>query len=277
MAKGFKHGTSGSKSPLNFQVKTYPSETELKADTPSENTVGVCTTTTVSSWIFSTTEPKTPEVGMVWICVDKSSPAEFNALKENALQVYPINAKQYVSGAWQKITAMSYQSGKWVTWLNYTYLYETGDECTSLTGGWLVAGKRSDADTNTSSATPTVTRAEKHLLATISSDEKSGILHTKSAIDLTNYKKLVAEGEFLLANADASSNNISLCIWTSIGTYYRTNLVSRVGVNAKGTIVKRLEMDLSTTNGNHIVGFIINTTDNAGGSYVKLEKCWLES
>ena len=102
MAKGFKHGASG-ESPLNFSVKTYPSETELKADTPHENTIGVITTTTISGWVFSATEPTKPEVGMVWFTLGTSSPVAFNALKNDTIQVYPVSAKQYFGGAWHEL------------------------------------------------------------------------------------------------------------------------------------------------------------------------------
>ena len=127
--------TGGGSNPLNFQVKTYPSETELKADNPKENTIGVITTTTMSSWVFSATEPAEPEVGMVWISVGTFSNCEFNALKGQNLQVYPINAKQYIGGAFVNKTAMSYQCGEWVNWS--VYLYKSGNEYTDITGGWV--------------------------------------------------------------------------------------------------------------------------------------------
>lgn len=99
---------------LNFTVKTYPSEVELKADKPKENTIGVITTTTMTKWVFSATEPKEPEVGMVWISVGKESSVEFNALKTNTLQVYPNTAKQYVNSAFADVVFFIYKGGAWV-------------------------------------------------------------------------------------------------------------------------------------------------------------------
>jgi hypothetical protein len=172
---------------------------------------------------------------------------------------------------------MSYQSGQWATWIIYTYLYEPGNECTDITGGWAVAGKKANSSSNTDAQAPTLTRGADYLLAKITADEKSGILYIKQTVNLSGCNKLVAEGEFYLASETASSGNVAVCIWTSIGTYYQTNLVSRSGVSEKGTVINRLEMDLSTVDGAHVVGFLINTTNNAGGSYVKLSRCWLES
>ena len=90
---------------LNFQVvggTTAPSN-------PKENTIWINTTEKITSWIFSATEPQNPIPGMVWIRTGVSSPAEFNALKKNGIQVYPISAKQYVSGAWVNVTVKIYQ------------------------------------------------------------------------------------------------------------------------------------------------------------------------
>lgn len=107
---------TGGGNPLNFHVKTYPSETELKADNPKENTIGVITTTTMTSWAFLVTEPKKPEVGMVWFGVGDFSSVEFNALVKNTLQVYPRSAKQYVSNEWKDIPVLSYDGEAWVAW-----------------------------------------------------------------------------------------------------------------------------------------------------------------
>ena len=138
MGKGYKHGGSGGAA-LNFTVKTYPSEVELKADNPKENTIGVITSTTMTSWVISATEPKEPEVGMIWISVGGSSSVEFNALKHNTLQVYPICAKQYEVGAWVVKVAFSYQNNEWVNWWNGE-LFDNGNQFENITGGWTASG-----------------------------------------------------------------------------------------------------------------------------------------
>lgn len=115
---------------LNFKVvggTTQPTN-------PTENTIWVNTSTTISSYVFAATAPSNPTSGMVWIFTGTASAVEFNALKKSGLQVYPISAKQYVSGAWVDKTAKSYQGGKWAEWA--TYLYNKGDLCTARTGGW---------------------------------------------------------------------------------------------------------------------------------------------
>lgn len=123
--EGFGGGGGAS---LNFDVKAYATEEALLAAVPKENTIGVITQTAITSWAFSATEPAEPVAGMVWISTGDSSGVEFNALKKNAIQVYPLSAKQYVDGAWVDVTAMSYQGGEWVEWINKNALYYYGSQ-----------------------------------------------------------------------------------------------------------------------------------------------------
>ena len=102
---------------------------------PKENTIWVLTENEINGWIFSAKEPETKTEGMVWICTGTSSPVEFNALKNNCVQVYPISAKQYIDGAWVSKTAKSYQNGSWKDFI--AFLYNAGDEFTDITGGWV--------------------------------------------------------------------------------------------------------------------------------------------
>lgn len=102
--------TGGGGGGLNFQViggATAPSN-------PKENTIWVNTDVKITTWAFSATEPEAPVEGMVWITTGTSSSAEFNTLKKNGIQVYPLSAKQYVGGSWVDVEAKSYQGGEWV-------------------------------------------------------------------------------------------------------------------------------------------------------------------
>lgn len=109
-------GGGGGGAALNFKVVGNP-----QPNNPKENTNWVDTDVKITSWIFSATEPENPVEGMVWITTGISSNARFNALKKNGIQVYPISAKQYVSGAWVDVEAKTYQNGEWVDWLNIIF------------------------------------------------------------------------------------------------------------------------------------------------------------
>ena len=115
---------------LNFNVvggTTQPTN-------PGENTIWVNTSTAITDWIFSATQPTNPTNGMVWITIGTFSSVEFNALKKNGIQVYPISAKQYVGGAWVDKIAKSYQGGAWVEWM--LLIFGDGYHDTDITGGW---------------------------------------------------------------------------------------------------------------------------------------------
>lgn len=221
---------------LNFKVVAYDSEEALLASTPAENTIGVVTTTTISSWVFSTTEPTNPKVGMVWISTGATSSAAFNALKDNELQVYPLRAKQYISNAWSNITAQSYQGGKWAKWaMEPKYLYNKGDECTDITGGWNTLQWYSGATLYSSGC-----KKNADSLSAIAGTTYGSVgFRTKNKIDLTDAStiKFVAEvtRECYFAVSEYSTNvknreaalatvttsgTISLDVSALIGSYY---------------------------------------------------------
>lgn len=115
------YNTSGGTS-LNFKVVGGTSQ----PTSARENTIWVNTSTAITSWAFSTTEPGSPAAGMVWISTGISSSMEFNALKKNAIQVYPAFAKQHVGGQWVKREAQCYQDGEWKDMFPEIYIVKNG-------------------------------------------------------------------------------------------------------------------------------------------------------
>ena len=175
MAKGFKHGAGGG-APLNFKVVGNP-----EPIAPGENTIWVNTETKITGYDFSATEPTAPVEGMVWIHTGTSSSVEFNALKKNGITVYPLSAKQYVSGAWVDKTANSYQNSAWVDWM--TLLYYKGDEHTDITGGWSSFSCVTDADLYSAGCV----KGTDRLTIKTTSSRGSAAFGTKNMVDLTPY------------------------------------------------------------------------------------------
>lgn len=147
MAKGFKHGAGGG-NPLNFAVVGGLEQ----PGNPKENMIWVNTDQKITSWIFSATEPAAPEEGMVWVVSGTASTVEFNALKKNGLQIYPISVRQYISGAWVVKSSQTYLGGQWKSWWDGT-LYYKGDEYTAFTGGWTVSKGSKDSGSITVGST----------------------------------------------------------------------------------------------------------------------------
>lgn len=114
---------------LNFKIvggTTQPSS-------PKENTIWVSTDMEITEWSLSTDKPSAPVEGMVWIRTDPDGLFSFNALQENELNVRIVYAMQY-TGSWDVKQSSVYQNEKW-TALS-VYLYNRGDLCEDVTGGW---------------------------------------------------------------------------------------------------------------------------------------------
>ena len=120
MGHGYKSGAGGAS--LNFKVVAGTTE----PTNPKENMIWVKTSNKITGWYFSATQPENMAEGEVWFTTGESSEFAFNALKKNTLQVYPVSAKQYVSGAWVDKEAKSWQGGEWVNWIPPNYLFKAG-------------------------------------------------------------------------------------------------------------------------------------------------------
>lgn len=219
MAKGFKHGAGGA-SALNFKIVGGA----IQPGSPKENTLWVNTETEISGWVFSAEDPGEPAEGMVWIYTGISSTVEFNALKKNGIQVYPISAKQYISGAWANVTAKSYHGGAWKEFI--TYLYNKGDECTDLTGGWAATATKPSGSGSTA-VSPAVTKNTDSITISLSSGYENyriGYLATSKSIDLTQYSKITINvtkfsinGEIIVSNSKASGFTKTASMRLSVG------------------------------------------------------------
>lgn len=172
--------SGGGGAALNFRVLAYATEAELLAVTPNENTIGIITETPITSWIFSATEPSSVGHGMVWIKTSYISSVEFNALKKNGIQVYPISAKQYIGGAWVTKTAKSWLNGEWKALA--IYLYNKGDKFTDITGGWAGVEGMSDS----SFTKGTFTDNGTSLSFSVSGKSNSASWRTANMVDLTH-------------------------------------------------------------------------------------------
>ena len=222
---------------LNFKVVGNP-----QPASPSENTIWVNTDTPITGYEFSATEPVEPIEGMVWISTGTSSPVEFNALKKNGIQVYPISVKQYVGGAWVDKEAKTYQNGAWAGW-RYV-IYSPGNTHDNITGGMgHVAGNRAGVSYVDSGINITFTSSS-------SEDTQYALVYTKNKIDLTEYSTLNGlfsgtseeKCEFLVGIRDAiPTSSHDACSVFNLSTG-----------NASGTD-KEISLDISNVTGEHYI------------------------
>jgi hypothetical protein len=240
---------------MNFRVIGSTSQPTFA----KENDIWV-NTDKIESYVFSATEPESPVAGMVWFEVGPDSSVAFNALKKNAVYVYPVFCKQYVNGAWEDRFAHIYtQGGEWVQFseviTNY-YLYNLGDSFDLVTGGWEAKGT-SDGQYAKAKA-PTVTNKGTSIhLKTDSSDQNDwaqGVYRTKNKIDLTGYNTVNINA--ILSSGDGGRQ---LCIMDD--SSYVAVIAIEVGVTS---------LDISSyNNGSYYVGVCMRP--NAGWKSVTCE------
>lgn len=149
---------------------------------PKENDIWVNTSTSITGYVFSATQP-TGSSGMVWISVGTFSTVGFNALKKNGIHVYPISAKQYVSGNWVNKTAKSYQNGAWRDWLIQTYIFQSGKGALVELGN--VAGTGAGSSWNITSESMSIGWGNADIFVS-----------TVNAMDLSAYCTLYIDMEF---------------------------------------------------------------------------------
>ena len=214
---------------LNFQViggTAAPSN-------PKENTIWVNTSDKITSWVFSAEQPSNPANGMVWISTGTSSRVEFNALKDNSIEVYPISAKQFAGGTWATKIAQSYQDGEWVGWFD-TKIVKDGvayKEFVTINGSW------SSSQPNDSGNNTTVTQQSGYVSIKGSGP---GYGAACAKIDLTHATKITLEGTFSAEGTEITS----LAVWSSAdGPYITSNMVASTPLSRTGAT-----LDISNPN-----------------------------
>lgn len=249
--RGGSGGKSSGSGGLNFSIEAYEYESALP-ETAEDNTIAIYPATEISSYSFSATKPENPDPYMVWISTGTSSPAEFNALKENGIQIYPISAKQYVSGNWMDVTAKSYQGGKWVDWWQGE-LYKEGNEYVEVTGGWMEEGRGLSSGDNKASTAPKITRGAASMTFHNESGG-GGVYRTTNKIDLTPYASAILKCDTQSVASSASWCNFYA--WKEMPTNYDNDdyWVTKTNIRTNG---ENLEFTLDVSGCNDPSGYYV--------------------
>ena len=252
--------TSGAGTQLNFKVvggTTQPGN-------PKENTIWVNTDTAITAWVFSATAPESPIAGMVWIMTEATGSVNANLLKKNAVTVCLTAAIQYIGGSWVNKAAYIYQGASWVQFSSeLIYLYNTGNQCTNITGGWTVFNYSSSATTRLS--TDCIIGDYNNINgahAVVKTNNKikfpyGNFKTLKILIDVTNQ-----------INASAYPNRFGLYTLSGINDGTSQGFALQATCKEIGT-GKQYSLDISTAKGDFYVAWL-----NVGKA--KVYKIWLE-
>lgn len=239
---------TGGSNPLNFKVVGNP-----QPENPKGNTIWVNTDVSITSWIFSATEPEAPAAGMVWFSTGADSNAEFNALKKNCIMVYPLSAKQYVSGAWAYKDAKIYQSGEWVNLVEWKgELYEAGFDWSHITGGW-VAETRNVGDGYNKFA-PAITDNGTSITAAMNNNYTGvGFMVTKNDIDLTGWNTLTVEISGY-ASVNDDNSGVVLAVINRASTDSNGCRVATASCGVNTFAKKTVTLNVASLSGKYAIG-----------------------
>ena len=204
--------------------------------------------------------------GTVWFNTSDSSPVSFNALKkQNGIEVCPVSAQIYTSGAWSEKEAKTYKNGAWVEWIPSGALYYNGDEFESVTGGWALStiynnnyGNHGDSVVKNSGSMI----FESHFRAGVGF--ACGFLRPNNKIDLKGVNSL--ELTVTSVEIDDATMPILLCV-KNTDSIHNQDMAASVALTAGGQ--QTVTLDVSSLTGSYYVG--IGAHNNSGGK-VEIEQ-----
>jgi len=222
--------------------------------------VGVSVANTTASYSNITFCEKGQEVrpGTVWIRTDKNSALAFNALKENALEVYPVLASQYISGAFVQKDILLYQDGAWESGI--LVLYDNGDQCLTVSGGWTGYAVYNGSADPSGETSMTIVGSNNGY--------QWGGLMNNTPVDFTSFTKLCFD-----VTVNSLTNVRCTCGYSTKGVTGSGNeiIMNTVGsVTLPGSVGRTTKyLDISTVTGAQYVAI-------QSGDYVSIHKVWLE-
>lgn len=259
------------KSELNFRVYTVDAK---PTDPGTDNDIAVISSVPMTNWIMSPDDPSgiPRSDGDVWIRYEVTGKI-FDVLKNNTMMIATVEAWQYVDDAWVEVTAVSYQNGDWVDWITYVYLYEEGDECVDITGGWTTKALKWDSAGESTAKAPTLSKNETNMVMGQSGSKYCGFVHTVNKVNISGCKALCFKG--IMYNDSGTANAIYFArfvLLSKFGTYAGENHVARVNNNlSKETQTYRIDLSGVTETEGYVA---FQLYDKA--SHITVEKVWLE-
>lgn len=133
---------------------------------PRENTVWVNTTTRITSYAFSYTQPETVSEGLLWLKTADNG-VEINVGRKNAVLLHLMQAKLYVNGKWANVEGYVYTGGHWKQFsAKRLYLIENGKKSVDfaqLGAGTITEKENGYVTVETSSNNANVVYAKKNV------------------------------------------------------------------------------------------------------------------
>lgn len=251
--------SGGGGSDLNYRVMA---STSAPAN-PKANDIWIKSSTAVYYYRFCSNTPSgtNSNTGNVYIvCSTSSDKTTDNTVpvlnilnkKENGQTIRCLlnltGCYQVINGEWQTVDAYLYKGGAWLQFseiITNLYLYNLGDTCDSVTGGWTKYNSNS-----------TVTNGSNSMTVKANGNYEAGGAKTVNTIDVTNFNTLVFTG----SNGSGTSYSDFAIRLTKDGT-----------VKASMTSAKNATLDVSGLSGAHTVEVYCNNAASGGRSIIVSE------
>lgn len=209
---------------------------------PKENMIWVKSVNAGNKHVFSVDEPAEPFEGLIW----------FSASEDGIIT----QANVYANGAWNRVDTYMYLSGAWVHIASsIVYLYNKGDTCDAVSGGWEAA--QWYINSGAPGSVPSLTKVDGGLTVSPTYG-REGLWETRASVNLDKIRKVCA---MIRGNTNANNN---LVVSTGSGASGFPPNVKASKNLFNGTV----ELDVSALSGNYFVGFRVR------GSFT-VEAVWL--
>jgi hypothetical protein len=219
----------------------------------------------------------------VWVKTSDSGSFSFNALKKNGIYLRPVSVHQYLVDEWCDRTFMFMLDGVWGE--SISYLYDYGNECEALTGGWSGYAYRPSGSGHLTTKLPEVSKENSSITLHVDGMEWiegnvnfSGGVFTNKAVDVTNYNTLV----FNIRNFSATDTDPNIQSSTSatlgVTTMLQDNFVPASQVTLTVPINQAIDglyyVDVSNITGSVYV-YAHMDGPTANGAYLTFDNCYL--
>ena len=209
---------------------------------PKENMIWVKSDKAGKKYVFAEAAPEAPLEGLIW----------FSATGDGIIT----QANVYADGAWNRVDAYMYLSGTWVHIASaIVYLYNKGDTCDAVSGGWEAA--QWYINSGAPGSVPSLTKVDGGLTVSPTYG-REGLWGTRASVNLDKIRKVCA---MIRGNTNANNN---LVVSTGSGSWAFPPNVKASKDLFNGTV----ELDVSALSGNYFVGFRVR------GNF-RVEAVWL--
>ena len=198
---------------------------------PKENMIWVKSDKAGKKYVFASAAPEAPLEGLIW----------FSATGDGIIT----QANVYANGAWNRVDAYMYLSGAWVHIASsIVYLYNKGDTCDAVSGGWEAA--QWYINSGAPGSVPSLTKVDGGLTVSPTYG-REGLWGTRASVNLDKIRKVCA---VISGNGSAKS---ALAVSAGSGAIGFPPNVKASKSLFNGTV----ELDVSALSGNHFVGFLV--------------------